>query len=305
MDNRTGIEETSPTPLEDTEAAHPDLTLKTVHLSLRRYPIYQTKTEIFEDSAGNRIVRKTPLYPEGIPFLSKSISLIPALRSEFEPLGLRIANHSWNGHQMEIEYVQGQPLSERLADSASQGNISLFTDLFRRYVELIRASGSMKFEMNDAFTSVFGKVKLPSELKSARVTNIDLIPQNILISQNSEWTMIDPEWTFAFPIPVDFVLYRAIFYLRDAYPTLRQSLTSKEIDLWTLSGIRAERARYLRMEETFQSETVGLHAKQNTETETESTRPVGFAARLKKSALDLAMKTPLKWRFLERNAFRD
>lgn len=305
MNNCTEKNETAHKLPNQNEAKYLDFAPKTVHFAHHRKPVYQTKTVILEDARGNRIVQKTPLHPEGVPFLSQSNALLPALKSQYEPLGLRIANQTWDGRIMEIEYIHGEPLSERLAECAFQRDTRTFIALFRRYAGLIRASGCMNFETGSAFKSVFGNVKLPYGLKSACVSNIDLIPQNIIVTPKEEWVMIDPEWTFDFPIPVDFVLYRAVFYLRDSHPDLRQTLTKAGIDLWTLGGIRAERSRYLRMEENFQSGTVGIHDHQTTDASAKPPRPTGFIARMKKSTLDLAMKTPLKWRFLERNAFRD
>jgi len=41
---------------------------------------------------------------------------------------------------------------------------------------------------------------------------LDLTPRNILVNGN-RWIVIDNEWSFDFPIPVTFVLFRAIFEL--------------------------------------------------------------------------------------------
>ena len=43
------------------------------------------------------------------------------------------------------------------------------------------------------------------------MTDIDMIPQNIIIS-DTEAVLIDYEWTFTFTVPVDFVIFRFLYY---------------------------------------------------------------------------------------------
>ena len=43
------------------------------------------------------------------------------------------------------------------------------------------------------------------------MSNIDLVPANILILKDRQ-VVIDYEWTFDFPVPADFILYRMIHY---------------------------------------------------------------------------------------------
>ena len=43
------------------------------------------------------------------------------------------------------------------------------------------------------------------------MSNIDLVPANILILKDRQ-VVIDYEWTFDFPVPAGFILYRMIHY---------------------------------------------------------------------------------------------
>ena len=54
---------------------------------------------------------------------------------------------------------------------------------------------------------------LPLEggLQCGSISNIDLVAGNILIG-NEKVSVIDYEWTFAFPIPAHFIMYRMIHY---------------------------------------------------------------------------------------------
>lgn len=53
------------------------------------------------------------------------------------------------------------------------------------------------------FVRVFGNVNLRSDLKCTEISNIDFVPANIILSENKV-SVIDYEWTFAFPVPSQF-----------------------------------------------------------------------------------------------------
>ena len=60
----------------------------------------------------------------------------------------------------------------------------------------------------ERYQKVFGEITLPVSVPFAKGVDIDLIFANIMVQGNT-WTVIDYEWTFDFPVPVDFLLWRA------------------------------------------------------------------------------------------------
>ena len=60
-------------------------------------------------------------------------------------------------------------------------------------------------------------VDLPPEATILALTNMDRIFSNILLT-GEEWSFIDYEWTFDFPVPIHFVLYRAFFLAANEIP---------------------------------------------------------------------------------------
>jgi hypothetical protein len=79
---------------------------------------------------------------------------------------------------------------------------------------LLEICDKNKLEIGDSFIEVFGPWELGEEFKWAPVSDIDLIFDNILVTTEKEeqWHVIDYEWTFSFPIPMKFILYRALYY---------------------------------------------------------------------------------------------
>ena len=66
------------------------------------------------------------------------------------------------------------------------------------------------------------------------------------------------EWTFDFPVPVEFILYRAIFYFKLDYPDVARKITAAGIDLLRLAGVEKLTQLFAAMEYWFQNEYVGI-----------------------------------------------
>lgn len=67
------------------------------------------------------------------------------------------------------------------------------------------------------------------------MSNIDLVPANILILKDRQ-VVIDYEWTFDFPVPADFILYRMIHYYLESDGKRR---VLKDRDFYGKAGINS------------------------------------------------------------------
>ena len=93
-----------------------------------------------------------------------------------------------------------------------QGKYQELEELFFFYLKKIRSLHSgEKFRKTPEFIRVFGDVPLEGEYDASGMSNIDLVPANLLIQRDRQ-VVIDYEWTFRFPIPADFIQYRMIHY---------------------------------------------------------------------------------------------
>lgn len=85
---------------------------------------------------------------------------------------------------------------------------------------ILKDGGKQTFYVTEEFTEVFGNVSPAWEMESAKVSDIDMIFSNILVErqengidpENLCWNVIDYEWTFDFPVPKDFLIYRAFYF---------------------------------------------------------------------------------------------
>ena len=181
--------------------------------SNERNRAYAIRTDIFMDG-DNRYVRKTPAYPEARQHLARMVKLQEILNSEYSEAGFVCNKCHMDGDDLWLEYVNAKTLEETidllLEDHKIEEAKNLLL-LFLRKINKIHSTDD--FVMTEKFKEFFGDADLPDGLKCAPVTNIDLISSNLLMT--GVRTVLDYEWTFDFPIPGTYVLYRNLHYLKE------------------------------------------------------------------------------------------
>lgn len=107
------------------------------------------------------------------------------------------------------------------------------------------------FKVNQEFVDVFGKQdeSLLLDQKCIRFCDIDVILENVILTQNHTYSILDYEWVFDCTIPVSFIMYRAILH-----SIALSKLNEEEIEkIYLRYGITEElKTLYLSMEENFQ-----------------------------------------------------
>ncbi|MCD8397838.1 MAG: hypothetical protein LUD12_11790 [Lachnospiraceae bacterium] len=162
-----------------------------------------------------RCVRKTPIYPEGKEHLQALYRHYQSLSALTDGTKL-----SWNRcipleDGVELEYIEGESLEEQLLFTLHTEGTDACAKEFLDCLHFLRSLHTgAKFAPCDEFRRVFGDVSLPSGTDCAPCTDIDLLCENILVSKG-HWIAIDYEWSFDFPIPVNFLLYRVILHFTD------------------------------------------------------------------------------------------
>lgn len=212
------------------------------------------RTEVLKIKDGTLKVRKTPVYSEG----TEHVGFIPVWQEKLDDLyadsSLQFNRCTKQGNHVLFEYVDGDNLENVLDQLILDQKEEEASQMLKRYLkELRRVQEQQPFELTKSFTDIFGKVQLPEGLKAASVTDLDMLCSNILLGDQK--TVIDYEWTFDFPIPSDFVIYRVIYYYVEKNP-LRASLMKE--DLYDYMGIgQKEKEIYFQMEESFQRYITG------------------------------------------------
>lgn len=157
-----------------------------------------------------------------------------------------------------LEFLKGHTMEEELDGMVEAGRYDEAVERMLEVFAEIRACKNMRlFQMTEDFVQVFGNVKLPEGLMAVPVGDIDMIMSNILIGEDKQWTVIDYEWSFHFPIPVNFIIYRAIHYYANT-TAVRRKLDA--VMLYEKAGITLEEVQvYEIMEENFQKYVLDGH----------------------------------------------
>ena len=159
---------------------------------------------------------------------------------------------------LEFQFLSGHTMEEELDGYIEKGAYEKAVDrMFEVFQEICLCKGQKAFQMTEEFEKIFGAQDLPPELLCAPVSDIDLIMPNILTDEDGKWTVIDYEWSFHFPIPLNFILYRNIRYYADTTAARRVLEPDRLYEKAKIS--KQELAVYERMEEAFQAYVLDGH----------------------------------------------
>lgn len=216
---------------------------------------FAIRTDILEEG-GRRFVRKTALYEEGKAHEKSLLHWYEKLTDLYQASGFSCNRCEEKEEGVILEYLQEQTLEESLDTWIEAGKIKEAAENLITYLEEIqRMHKTEKFTVTEEFQKIFGEVSLPENLKCSAVTNIDLLCGNLVLTKVP--TIIDYEWTFDFPIPAEYVLYRVIHYYLE---TNRIRAVLKEFSLYERFGIDEKlRKIFEKMEQHFQGYITGKH----------------------------------------------
>lgn len=215
-----------------------------------RNPKFAIKTSILEEE-GCRTVVKQASYPEGREHIRNIYSSYKNLEDIFAGTMLSVNKCREEEDRVILEYIEGTTLQEILDTWLREGRWQEFKETLRSFFQLLKSRAKNDFVMTEAFEKVFGNINLDVPYKSFSVTDIDLILSNILVDGNGKWSLIDYEWTFHFPIPVQFLIYRVIHYYEQSNAFRNRVLSSW--NLYQEEGIsEREKMLFREMEENFQ-----------------------------------------------------
>lgn len=159
---------------------------------------------------------------------------------------------------MELAFLMGHTLEEELDTLLDKGEPQAAVERMFEVIGEIRSCKEIQaFQMTEEFEKVFGSITLPEGLSAVPVGDIDMIMPNILVDEEGRWTVIDYEWSFHFPIPVNYIVYRAIHYYADTTAKRKELLS---FGLYERAGItEEEKVLYAEMEEAFQRYVLDGH----------------------------------------------
>lgn len=218
---------------------------------------FKIRTDILIDDKGKKIVRKVPLTQEAKVHINSIYNSYNLLSEMYRDSELEFNKCYRAKFGIELEYITGNTLEEELDGLLVKKKYQEFIDSIRRFINILEEKiGEKHFKSTKQFEEVFGKVQLPNSLSAADINNIDFIFSNIIIRENFE--VIDYEWTFDFPIPFNFIIYRAIHYYIIGNHGSNKRKEILDLGLYKLFNItEIELKQYEIMEQNFQRYVLG------------------------------------------------
>ena len=197
-------------------------------LSNERNPRFNIITDIVERE-GKKLVIKRPYDDKAVEHINRVFDSYRGLQEIVQGSAFCVNQSQLVDGAIESEYLEGEHLT--MADA----------DQYIQAVKTTYMKNAVEFECTPEFEEVFGHVDLPRGILAAKYLDVDLIFENI-IKTNKGWEIIDYEWTFDFPIPINYVFYRA-----SKFSDLPEHLVE-------ISDV--EKAAYQQMEDHFQSKYI-------------------------------------------------
>ena len=176
---------------------------------------------------------------------------------------VRLLKGEKNGDgSLSYPWLNGRNLGQEAADAADRGDAArvkeLFDALYRCLLETADPE-EKKAEENPAFREVFGSASSSCSRPCAENADIDLILDNLFLEEDGTAYVIDAEWVFDFPVPVQFILWRAVNELYSMHPSLDSFLPEAEL-LGGYSIREEDRKVFWNWADHFEKEYVGANS---------------------------------------------
>ncbi len=171
---------------------------------------FRTRTVLMEES-GKKVVRKVADTKDANEFLRDIATRERAnavyLKEHFDVLCGNLEDNC-----VKYEYVPYESLSRKIASELRGNHYDKANELLALYVRKVHSLAKLYIcpkEFISMVTQQEATEDYELELDCLSRGLLDLTPQNILLDGN-RWVVIDNEWSFDFPVPAVFILFRAV-----------------------------------------------------------------------------------------------
>lgn len=215
------------------------------------------RTDIREKEDGERWVEKRPMTEEAADHVKSLPEKARRLSALFEDTPYRMNPCRETEEGVGFSYLAGKSLEALLDQDLREGEKGRLKGRMEEYFAPLLAHRELtKFSYTEAFTEIFGRPEGLEELDALPISDIDMVFSNVFPTEKG-WELIDYEWTFFFPVPVKYLIYRCLYYYIQGNAA-RLSLEGE--DLYGTFGItRKEQKVFAGMEEAFQQYILGEH----------------------------------------------
>lgn len=218
---------------------------------------FRIKTCIKLDEAGNKVIYKYPASDFSKAHIHKMYENYQNMCKSFEGSNFVPNKCELEGDAVKFEFLSQMTMEGYLDNLYAKGQYFEIIEAIKKYRdELYGLKSNIDFKYTEEFEQVFGKNTSFMSEKSLEISNIDMVFGNILLGEKN--TVIDYEWILDFPVPIEFILFRTIYYY--VHGNAKRSKLI-EYNIFELLGISEQKkAMYFEMENMFQKYVAGESA---------------------------------------------
>ncbi|SHH33969.1 hypothetical protein [Tepidibacter thalassicus] len=187
-----------------------------VKYTRERIPQFQIKTIMYREN-GKYFVKKEALYEEGKAHIRNIYDNYIKLTQNYK--NVYISKAELKNDEIIFDYEYGNTIDKILLNLILKKDKRGFLEKlnwYKNFVENLEGKNYINFKFTNEFLNIFRGCDKLRGLKCLRISNVDLSFDNLIVDGENLVKIIDYEWVFDFPIPIDFLVYRSVinFYFR-------------------------------------------------------------------------------------------
>jgi hypothetical protein len=145
-----------------------------------------------------------------------------------------VVGGEWENDKLVYRYLHEPTLEEKISAAIEANEEGFGSALVKEYVAFVRSLPTTLC-VPSAFYDFINYSATSSLLECLTFGPYDCIPRNVIIGRD-RWKILDLEWTFEFPLPQKFVLWRGLLSLLRALQGHIQAHVSQQSPVFLLQG---------------------------------------------------------------------
>lgn len=162
-----------------------------------------------------------------------------------------------------VDYIEGMSMDVILYQY--RNDVKIFINKVKGIIEKFLTPDSsemIEFEMTENYKTIFG-TKYIEKAKCLKTSNVDLTFSNLCLTQKGEVYCIDNEWIYNFPIPYEYIIWRAVSEIYSKYMIYLRNKISRH-NFFIETGLNAEHLKICKeMDINFVNYIVGKDYRDN------------------------------------------
>jgi 2-polyprenyl-3-methyl-5-hydroxy-6-metoxy-1,4-benzoquinol methylase len=191
-----------------------------------RKPEFRTTVQICTDD-GKKSVIRSPDNDKSIPFI-REIAHRETLAKKFFGDKAEVVTGRFESSSLYYDFIGFPSLEDLVADAIEKEYTNYGKSLVEGYIRFLQSLPSKEC-IPERFIQEFHRPsrEITQPIKCLTCATLDCVPHNIKVGPQN-WYIIDNEWTFDYPLPIDYLAFRGIVALTVNLQSHIKTHSSKE-----------------------------------------------------------------------------